>query len=310
MKVDRTVTTIIDPQLCTGCGMCIEVCPSETITLEHRKAVVSGAESLNCGHCAAICPAGAITVAGIDPSMSAFRTFQENTEWIPHGQNDTAALVNLMRSRRSCRNFMNSPVPQDILEDLVKIGITAPSGSNCQMWTFTILPNQESVNMLGQRIGAFFRKLNSMANKRWLRNLMKIIGRPELHDYYHNHYESIERGLSEWESGGRDLLFHGAAAAIIVSSNKQASCPAEDALLATQNILLAAHSMGLGTCLIGFAIAAMRRDGTIQQMLRLPADETPYAVIALGYPREEYQLVTGRKRATIRYVETDGPSSL
>ena len=39
-----------------------------------------------------------------------------------------------------------------------------------------------------------------------------------------------------------------------VATAPGASSPKEDALLASQNILLAAHAMGLGTCLIGFAV--------------------------------------------------------
>ena len=206
-----------------------------------------------------------------------------------------------MRSRRSCRNFSHKPVPKELLEDLVRIGITAPSGSNCQMWTFTILPDHHAVTILGKRVGRFYRKLNNLAEQRWLRTVMKLFGKPELASYYLNYYEHVKEGLAEWENGGRDMLFHNATAAIIVSSKKDASCPAEDALLATQNILLGAHSLGLGTCLIGFAIESMKRDKKIKELVGIPENEVPYSVIALGYPKEKYQTVTGRKTVTIRY---------
>jgi len=75
----------------------------------------------------------------------------------------------------------------------------------------------------------------------------------------------------------------------------------EDALLATQNILLAAHAMGLGTCLIGFAVAAMQRKPAIKEQLQIPADEPIYSVIALGYPDERYERVAGRKSVVPRY---------
>jgi nitroreductase/NAD-dependent dihydropyrimidine dehydrogenase PreA subunit len=303
MKINQTVTTIIDPDLCNGCGLCITVCPKETIALVNGKAVIAGKESMNCGHCTAACPTGAVSVSGIDPSLSKFATFQVVAKWLPYGKIDTGTLVNLMQSRRSCRNFRDEAVRKDILEDLIKIGATAPSGSNCQMWTFTILSDRNSLKILGNQVAVFYQNLNRLAEKSWLRFGMKLFGKPELERYYQNYYESVKEGLEEREKNDRDRLFHGATAAIVVGSKNEASCPAEDALLATQNILLAAHSMGLGTCLIGFVVQAMKRDKTINRSLGIPYDETPYAVIALGYPNEKYQRIAGRKQAVIRYAE-------
>jgi hypothetical protein len=60
--------------------------------------------------------------------------------------------------------------------------------------------------------------------------------------------------------------------------------------------------MGLGTCLIGFVIEAMRRDRSIVRRLGIPDQETAFAVIGLGWPNETYQRVAGRKPVTIRYA--------
>jgi nitroreductase/NAD-dependent dihydropyrimidine dehydrogenase PreA subunit len=301
IETDRTVTTVIDPDKCIGCGLCIPVCPKETISLEDGKARVTGAESLNCGHCAAACPEGAITVGMLDPLLEQFETFTVPDCWVPHGEFDTGTLVNLMQSRRSCRNFKDTLVEPNILEDLVRIGITAPSGSNCQLWSFTILPDRDAVLALGRQVGLFFERLNRMAEKWWLRSLLKLVNKPTLADYYANYYQSIKEGFERWEKEDRDILFHGAPAVIVVGSRNDATCPSEDALLATQNILLGAHTMGLGTCLIGYVIEAMKRDTRINQSIGLPKDETPYAVIALGYPNERYEKVAGRKSAILRY---------
>jgi len=299
--MDKTVTTTIDEDLCNGCGLCVTVCPSDTITMKGKKAVVTGTESLNCGHCLAVCPTGAVQVASLDPALSTFKTFEAKSAWLPFGKGNIQELVNLMQSRRSCRNYQAKPVPTDILEDLVKTGISAPSGTNSQQWTFTILPDRLAVLQLGQWVGDFFRKMNRTAENTCLRKALKLLGKPELENYFQNHYDTIREGLETWEKGGKDLLFHGAPAAIVVGSKKEASCPAEDALLATQNILLSAHVLGLGTCLIGFAIEAMKRDKRIPRGIGMPDDENAYAVIALGYPNEKYQRVTGRKRALVRY---------
>jgi nitroreductase len=255
---------------------------------------VTGFRCLGCGHCVAVCPQGAVTLGSIRVDLN-FKTFQSSLAVIPPGGYDTGELVRLMRSRRSCRNYKKIPVPQNMLEDLVKIGTTAPSGTNSQRWTFTVLPERQAVAKLGDAVAGYFKKLNRIAGNSALRNLLKFMGRGSLDNYYRRYFQTIKNGIAEWEETGRDRLFHGAPAAIIVGSSPGASCPAEDALLATQNILLAAHSMGLGSCLIGFAVAAMGKEKAIKTMMGIPDDETVYAVIALGFPDETYQQVSGRR---------------
>jgi nitroreductase/Pyruvate/2-oxoacid:ferredoxin oxidoreductase delta subunit len=302
--IDRKVTTVIDAEKCNGCELCVKVCPSDTISMQDGKARVTGDRSLQCGHCVAVCPVDAVRVDAIDPHSLSFDNVDLQNRWLPHGDFDTARLVRLMASRRSCRNYTDQLVDRSILADLVKIATTAPSGTNCQNWTFTVVPHRAAVNEFGQRIGLFFKKLNRLAEKRLLRKGLKLIGKPALDHYYREYYRSVKDGLKEWELTGRDLLFHDAPAVIVVATRPGGSCPMEDALLATQNILLAAHSMGLGTCLIGFAVDAMKHDTTIQQFIRIPAEETVCSVIAIGYPDEQYVGLTGRKKVLLRYFET------
>ncbi|MDJ0783193.1 MAG: nitroreductase family protein [Desulfosarcinaceae bacterium] len=299
---NRQVTTHIDTTRCTGCGRCVQVCPKETLSMAGDKAVVSGNESMHCDHCAAVCPEGAIRVNAVDASLSRFDNFETEAEWLPYGEGGTSQLVRLMRSRRSCRNFRQAPVSLGLLQDLVKVGITAPSGSNHQPWTFTLLPDRAQVEAFAQRIAHFFEKLNRTAEKGWLRLLLRWCGQSSLSNYYRDHHATVKAGLDAWRSGGRDLLFHGAPAVIVVAADKSASCPAEDALLAAQNMLLAAHTLGLGTCLVGFAVEALRNDASLRSALEIPAEEAPHAVIALGWPRkvETYSTLCGRLPVTIR----------
>jgi nitroreductase/NAD-dependent dihydropyrimidine dehydrogenase PreA subunit len=301
--ISSNVTTIIDTEKCIGCGLCISVCPSETLSMKNNKAVVTGNHSLSCGHCEAVCPTGAVRVNGIDPNSSFFQSFQVSNRWVPFGDFNISQLVGLMRSRRSCRNYTQKHIKQELLEDLVNIGICAPSGTNSQNWTFTIFPDRDSVMVVAIQILDFFRKLNRMAESLILRKTLKFIGKTSLDAYYQDYYKSVKRGIEQYEKYGKDLLFHGATAAILVGSKPGGSCPAEDALLATQNILLAAHAMGLGSCLIGFAIEAIRHKPSIKQILGIPENETIHSVIALGYPDEVYQTTCNRKKPVIRFLK-------
>jgi len=301
--VERKMTTAIDPLKCTGCGLCIRVCPDRTLSMDGDRAAVTGERCMHCDHCAAVCPADAVHVAGLDMWAQEFETFRcGGDHWMPPGCFNTPQLVSLMRSRRSCRNFLDTPVDTRNLEDLVRIGITAPSGTNSQKWTFTILPDRQIVLRLGTAVGRFFERLNRLAGNRILRGTLKLMGRSQLDDYYREHHDSVRDALLEWKTGGIDRLFHGATAAILVGSEHGASCPMEDALLATQNILLGAHSMGLGTCLVGFAVAALQKDASIKASLGIPPDEPVYSLIALGHPDETYLHSAGRKKPLVRWV--------
>ena len=303
--MDRTVAVAIDRDKCIGCGACIAVCPSETLSLKDGKAVVSGRHSLSCGHCEAACPESAVQVRTLQNDSQRFNTFDPLQDWLRPGSVDVAGLVQLMRSRRSCRNYSDRPVPLEVLQDLIRIGLTAPSGSNCQPWSFTLLPSRRAVASLGDLIAAFFHRLNRTADRRLLRQALKLIGRHELDFYYRNYRDAAVEALKEWERTGRDVLFHGAPAVILVGVRPGAACPSEDALLATQNILLGAHALGMGTCLIGFAVSALKNDPGIRKQLGIPSGESVRAVIALGYPgrTEVYQRLAGRKGLVSRVWE-------
>ena len=169
----------IDRDLCNGCGLCVTVCPTGTISLRDGKAAVSGGDSILCGHCEAVCPRAAVRVTAIDEEMSRYKTFTLEKQWLPPGKYTTSVLVQLMASRRSCRCFTDKPVDRAMLEDLIKIGITAPSGTNSQAWTFTILPTRKAVTSLSGHVASYFKRLNTTAERTLLRLFLKLGGKGE-----------------------------------------------------------------------------------------------------------------------------------
>ncbi len=293
----------IDRDLCNGCGLCIPVCPREIMSMADELAVGDSTLCIGCGHCAASCPQKAIDISFIDADGLKFETLNVDKTWLKPGKFDAASLVNLMSSRRSCRKFSDESVERDLLKDLVKAGMTAPSGSNTQQWTFTILPTAQAVEKLGSKISGFFRKLNNLASKRSVRFLSRLFAKDVLGKYYRDYYEFVEQALHDYDVDGKDMLFHQAPAAILVGAKTGSATPCEDALLATQNILLAAHAAGLGTCLIGFAVEAIKNDKGIRKNLGLEKGEKIYAVIVIGKSKEKYQRTAGRRKVEPRYYE-------
>ena len=60
---------IIDETRCSGCGLCLNVCPYNAITMDKGIAKVSTILCRGCGSCAAICPSGAATLRAYRDSM-------------------------------------------------------------------------------------------------------------------------------------------------------------------------------------------------------------------------------------------------
>ncbi len=292
----------ISSELCNGCQLCVKVCPARAFTLIDKTAVLTGECTFACDHCAAACPQAAIKTRfpGFAPCRLTTVTDPANLTVAPAGIEE---LVTLMQTRRSCRLYSDREISREILSDLVNIAITAPSGTNSQQWTFSIIDKRSRVVTFGSEIAGYYRKLNRLANRQWLRQTLKLCGKPELDHYYREYYESINEGLDLWYGKNEDRLFHGAPALIFIGARPGASCPQEDALLATQNILLAAESMNLGTCLIGFAVEALRRDKKIQKTLNISASEKIYSVIALGYPALTFQRPAKRRKITINWID-------
>ena len=98
----------------------------------------------------------------------------------------------------------------------MKIGTTAPSGSNCQEWTFTIIPTKKDVAGLAEKIGIFFKRLNKLSKNIVLRKGMALLGNNKLDFYYENYYESVKETIELYEKEGIDKLFHGATSVIMV----------------------------------------------------------------------------------------------
>ncbi len=52
----------IDPEVCNGCGKCVESCPAQILAMADGKAVVVGDDCLGCQSCVELCPVKAIKV--------------------------------------------------------------------------------------------------------------------------------------------------------------------------------------------------------------------------------------------------------
>lgn len=286
---------LINQEICIGCGACRSICPDRVISANpDGKAYIAAASCLQCGHCYAVCPVEAVAVPFLEPPVT-LKSIDDggSVSWVD--PLPSQMLMEIMKQRRSCRLFKDKPVDRVAIDDLLQAAVTAPSGTNSQGWKFLVLPDRAGVVRLGEVTADFYRRLNRKAANPLLRQALKVVGSAALSNYYDKHFQSVQEALEGWDRSREDRLFHGAPAAIVVAADRNSSCSAEDALLASQNILLMAQALELGSCLIGYVVEAARRDPAIGTLLALDKNYLIHSVIALGHPAVKWMRPVGRK---------------
>ena len=80
--LSNVVTLILDESKCTGCGMCVIVCPHAVFLVEDKRArIVDRDACMECGACAMNCPAEAISVeAGVGCVVAIIKSTLKGTE--------------------------------------------------------------------------------------------------------------------------------------------------------------------------------------------------------------------------------------
>lgn len=291
---------VINREKCTGCGRCVEVCPKDVIYLKDKKAELNDNDCMLCSHCYAVCNAGAVDFNRELENIE-FETFKYKEQILGSSNISPEELVNAFRSRRSIRKYKNEEINDDTLRDLIEFAVTAPSGSNCQEWEFTVINGREKVWEFAQQIKDFFVKINKLAGNRLIRYLSFPFMGKALINYYNDHYNTVEKAIKESELGV-DRLFHGAPCVIIVHGPTEGSTPVEDAAYASYNICMLAHYMNLGTCLIGFAVEAMNRSPEIKAELDIYEKNRIHSVIALGKPDVKFSRHSLRKKYSVEFI--------
>ena len=169
-----------------------------------------------------------------------------------------AEFFEVLKTRRSVRAYADRPVPEEELQELILMAVLAPSGMNAQPWTFAVVTRQE-----------LLRKLNGIV-KEFLRA-------PAIQQVLESH------GVADRINHPDYSVFYNAPALIVISGDKSNPIAAADCHLAAENLFLAAHARGLGTCYMGFL--TMARDiPAVRDLLRIPEGFEMMAAAIVGHP--------------------------
>jgi len=162
------------------------------------------------------------------------------------------------------REFKQDQIPDDDIKFLIDCAGYAPSGLNMQPWGFLVIKNKEVMRRLSE-IG-----------KRTMIPLLEQFKNTSL----------IAAGyLAFLKTEGSDM-FYDAPVLIIILGDNNAPTAAYDCSMAAQTMMLAAHSIGIGSCWIGGVQRALM-DQKLLKELGAPEGYIIVAPLIFGYPRNK-----------------------
>jgi nitroreductase len=170
-------------------------------------------------------------------------------------------ILKAINERRSVRTYEPRKVPRELIEKIIDAGNNAPSGMNSQPWRFVVI---EDNAVHKQMTGA------CIPNAKQLLDPLKT-SNPERYEMIMKRYEELE-----------DPIYYSAPAMIFVigkGSYADLSCP-----LACENIMLAAFSLGLGSCWVAFG-SLLTDNKELMALLEMKEDEKIFGPIIIGYPK-------------------------
>jgi nitroreductase len=175
--------------------------------------------------------------------------------------------------RRSVRKYSDRPVDKELIEQILDAGRMAPSAVNRQPWKFYLLTKKETIESLSKEI-------TKIAGKEFLKSGPKQILKAVGHLLHYPH----DIGLFK----GEYFVFHGAPVVIFIAGPRDYEWAPLDIGMCSQNIMLAAKSLGLDTCPVGMGKYAEHTKNYSQ--LLIPSSEQIYLSIVLGYGIENPEM--------------------
>jgi len=202
-------------------------------------------------------------------------------------------LDEAMRQRRSIRKYKaDVPIPREDIEAIIEAGCWAPSSTNIQPWRFIVVEDRETIDRMAKvvydkfqafskealrkgekRVAAFFRFLRSYTSFFTDAPLVIVAcTKPYENPVLKMPMATVIEKANQFEHVDVDIR-------PLVIDTVQKSVA-----MAVQNMLLKAHSMGYGSCVMDGPIAI---EGTLREMLNIQDDLRLVMVIPMGVPASE-----------------------
>ena len=289
----------IDDEHCNGCGLCVAVCIGAPLSLVDGRVLVDQEANFGCfacGHCMAACPLDCIRVEGRDLSPEDMfpLSLQEAAGWKTYD-----SLSSLLIARRSIRSYQDKPVPREMIDKIVDAVTTAPMGIPPTDVEMLVLENKEAVARFTADVIGFFKKVRWLVSDPVLWLLRPFMSKETAEVFKGFLAVAITSILEKYDQGENWLTYDAPCAMYFYTSRY--TDPA-DPIIAATYAMLAAHSLGLGSCMLGTIPYCFQYSRKLRKKYHIPDKSQQGLMLVLGYPAATYRRGIKRRLGAVQYV--------
>jgi nitroreductase len=183
------------------------------------------------------------------------------------------STLDAINGRWSVRAYTHQKLDQATIQTLLAAAVRAPTAIHEEPWAFVILQDADMLKRVSDHAKSYF-----------------------VEEMHHAHLDRGGHTLAMFERPDFNI-FYNASTLIVICGRQIGPFVVADCWLAAENLILAAFSLGLGTCVIGSAVSGLNTPD-IKGALGIPADMSAIAPIIVGVPSGK-SAVTSRKEPHI-----------
>ena len=287
----------INHDSCNGCGLCVSVCKDFSLIFQEGKVRISDHSlfgCVGCGHCMAVCPSGAIIINGRELSEKDLFELPEKVKSASYEQ-----LLNLLQRRRSIREFKKSPVDGTLILKILEAAKTAPMGLPPSDVNVLILDSKEKVFAFSKDYCDYLESIKWLVSG-WFMALMRPFWGKANDEMFRDFVKPLFRIYTGSMNEGTDLVTYDAPLAMYFYGSPYTD-PA-DPIIAATYAMVAAETLGLGTCMLGGIHPMIQNGGKARKFreahgIKIKSREGLFVIF--GHPAVKYHKGVHRTFASV-----------
>jgi nitroreductase len=205
-------------------------------------------------------------------------------------------------SRRSSRVFKEKPVPKELIEQLIEVGIHAGTSANGQTENFLVIQDRKRLSELEKMVIEVLwdKGMKYLGSEIGQKIAKTKLGSEMLRQAIPYHHIIRNRRQNNELTG---MIFRNAPMVMVIHGLRTNFMAHANCSIAARNMEITALTMGLGTCWVGFLpLAAHLAKKKVERYLEIPDDHSIYGAIMVGFPKFEYRKIIPRKERKVRWL--------